>query len=160
MVSECGMKWLVVLAIIFGVLASGEDLWRRRVSNPIALGAFLSGLIAHTVLEGLRGAGDALAGSLIGFVIFLVFYLLGGMGGGDVKLMAGFGAILGVERILIAAIMAALIGGLMALGYLLVKVVRRWVLPPGVTSGSGFKDSIPYAPAISLGVVLSFLSDL
>ncbi len=151
------MTWLVVLAIIFGVLASGEDLWRRRVSNPIAVGAFLSGLVANTVLEGLRGAGNALAGSLVGFVIFLAFYLLGGMGGGDVKLMAGFGAILGVERILIAAIMAALIGGLMALGYLLVKVVRRWVLPPGVTSGSGFKDSIPYAPAISLGVVLSFL---
>ena len=150
------MTWLVVLAIIFGVLASGEDLWRRRVSNPIAVGAFLSGLVANTVLEGLRGAGNALAGSLVGFVIFLAFYLLGGMGGGDVKLMAGFGAILGVERILIAAIMAALIGGLMALGYLLVKVVRRWVLPPGVTSGSGFKDSIPYAPAISLGVVLSF----
>ena len=154
------MTWLVVLAIIFGVLASGEDLWRRRVSNPIAVGAFLSGLVANTVLEGLRGAGNALAGSLVGFVIFLAFYLLGGMGGGDVKLMAGFGAILGVERILIAAIMAALIGGLMALGYLLVKVVRRWVLPPGVTSGSGFKDSIPYAPAISLGVVLSFLSEL
>ena len=154
------MTWLVVLAIIFGVLASGEDLWRRRVSNPIAVGAFLSGLVANTVLEGLRGAGNALAGSLVGFVIFLAFYLLGGMGGGDVKLMAGFGAILGVERILIAAIMVALIGGLMALGYLLVKVVRRWVLPPGVTSGSGLKDSIPYAPAISLGVVLSFLSEL
>ena len=154
------MTWLVVLAIIFGVLASGEDLWRRRVSNPIAVGAFLSGLVANTVLEGLRGAGNALAGSLVGFVIFLAFYLLGGMGGGDVKLMAGFGAILGVERILIAAIMAALIGGLMALGYLVVRVVQRWARPASMTSGSGLKDSIPYAPAISLGVVLSFLSEL
>ena len=154
------MTWLVVLAIIFGVLASGEDLWRRRVSNPIAVGAFLSGLVANTVLEGLRGAGNALAGSLVGFVIFLAFYLLGGMGGGDVKLMAGFGAILGVERILIAAIMAALIGGLMALGYLVVRVVQRWARPASMTSGSGLKDSIPYAPAIGLGVVLSFLSEL
>ena len=154
------MKWLLVLAIIFAVLASGEDLWRRKISNPIALGAFLSGLVANTVLEGLRGAGDALAGSLVGFVIFLAFYLLGGMGGGDVKLMAGFGAILGVERILIAAIMAALIGGLMAVGYLAVKAVRRWARPASATSDSGLKDSIPYAPAISLGVLLSFLSEL
>ena len=155
------MKWLVILAIIFGVLASGEDLWRRRVSNPIAVGAFLSGLVANTVLDGLRGAGGALAGSLMGFVVFLAFYLLGGMGGGDVKLMAGFGAILGGWWLtFMAAILAALIGGLMALGYLLVKLVRRWVRPPDVTSGSGFKDSIPYAPAISLGVVLSFLSEL
>ena len=154
------MKWLLVLAIIFAVLASGEDLWRRKISNPIALGAFLSGLVANTVLEGLRGAGDALAGSLVGFVIFLAFYLLGGMGGGDVKLMAGFGAILGVERILIAAIMAALIGGVMAVGYLAVKAVRRWARPASATSDSGLKDSIPYAPAISLGVLLSFLSEL
>ncbi len=59
-----------------------------------------------------------------------------------------------------AAILAALIGGLMAVVYLLVKVVRRWARPASVTSGLGFKDSIPYAPAISLGVVLSLLSEL
>ena len=155
------MKWLLVLAIIFAVLATGEDLWRRKISNPIAAGAFLSGLIGHTVLDGLRGAGGALAGSLMGFVVFLVFYLLGGMGGGDVKLMAGFGAILGGWwPTFMAALMAALIGGLMAVGYLLVKTVRRWARPASVTSGSGLKDSIPYAPAISLGVLLSFLSEL
>ena len=56
--------------------------------------------------------------------------------------------------------MAALVGGLMAVGYLVVKVVRRWARPASITSGSGLKDSIPYAPAISLGVLLSFLSEL
>ena len=37
---------------------------------------------------------------LAGAGVFLIFYLLGGMGGGDVKLMAGFGAVLGVPRLL------------------------------------------------------------
>ncbi len=41
------------------------------------------------------GALYALAGAAAGFAVFLIFYLLGGMGGGDVKLMAGFGALLG-----------------------------------------------------------------
>ena len=155
------MKWLLVLAIIFAVLASGEDLWRRKISNPIAAGAFLSGLIGHTVLDGLPGAGGALLGSLMGFVVFLVFYLLGGMGGGDVKLMAGFGAMLGGWwPTFMAAILAALVGGVMAVGYLAVKAVRRWARPTSATSDSGLKDSIPYAPAISLGVLLSFLSEL
>ena len=39
----------------------------------------------------------------MGAVVFLIFYLLGGMGGGDVKLMAGFGAVLGVRQLLEAA---------------------------------------------------------
>ena len=87
--------WLLGLCVVIGTLASAEDLWRRKVSNPIAVGAFAAGVIARSVFYGLEGAGAALLGSLAGFVIFLVFYLLGGMGGGDIKLMAGFGAIIG-----------------------------------------------------------------
>ena len=37
---------------------------------------------------------------LAGAGVFLIFYLLGGMGGGDVKLMAGFGALLGAKLLL------------------------------------------------------------
>ena len=39
--------------------------------------------------------------------------LLGGMGGGDAKLMAGFGAVLGVKRLLEAALWIAACGGVM-----------------------------------------------
>ena len=49
-----------------------------------------------------RAAGRALyalGGTVVGFAVFLIFYLLGGMGGGDVKLMAGFGALLGVRSV-------------------------------------------------------------
>ena len=54
-------------------------------------------LVLQTVQHGWRGAGSALLGTLAGASVFLIFYLLGGMGGGDVKLMAGFGALLGSE---------------------------------------------------------------
>ena len=107
--------WLFGLCVVTGVLASAEDLWRRKVSNPIAVGAFASGVVAQSVIYGLKGAGGALLGGLVGFVIFLVFYLLGGMGGGDIKLMAGFGAIIGsVEQVIMAAIVAALVGAVIA----------------------------------------------
>ena len=46
----------------------------------------------------------SLIGTLAGFGVFLLFYLLGGMGGGDVKLMAGFGALLGGWKVLEAAL--------------------------------------------------------
>ena len=93
-----------------------------------------------------------------GFAAFFVFFLAGGMGGGDVKLMAAFGAILGRDRIVLAAIMAALVGGLGAALYLGYRKARL-AMEQGVASGPVRKESIPYAPAISLGVLLSFLSE-
>lgn len=153
------MIWLVGLSLVIGLAASIEDLWRRRVSNAIALAAFLSGIVAQSWLHGLNGFWDAMLGSLIGFVVFLVFFLMGGMGGGDIKLMAGFGAILGSKLIVVAAMMTALVGGLMALAYLLVNKLRRVAQPADGAQAPLRKHAIPYAPAITLGVLLSFLSD-
>ena len=153
------MIWLVGLSLVIGLAASIEDLWRRKVSNAIALAAFGSGIVAQSWLHGLSGFWDAMLGSLIGFGVFLVFFLMGGMGGGDIKLMAGFGAILGSELIVVAAMMTAIVGGLMALAYLLVNKLRRAAQPAGGPLTPLRKEAIPYAPAITLGVLLSFLSD-
>ena len=150
------MYWLLGLCALFGLLATAEDLWRRKVSNPIALAAFLSGVAAQAALHGLSGVWDSLLGGVIGFVVFLIFFMLGGMGGGDIKLMAGFGAIIGSEQIVIAAIMAVLTGGLMALAFVAVHWAKK-KFGAGVTD-SALKSSIPYAPAITAGVLLSFLS--
>jgi prepilin peptidase CpaA len=83
---------------------------------------------------------------------------MGGMGGGDIKLMAGFGAILGSKLIVVAAMMTAIVGGLMALVYLIVKKLRRMARPATAAATPLRKEAIPYAPAITLGVLLSFLS--
>ena len=153
--------WLFSLCVVTGALASAEDLWRRKVSNPIAIGAFASGVVAQSVIYGLKGAGGALLGGLVGFVVFLVFYLLGGMGGGDIKLMAGFGALIpGVEQVITAAIMTALVGAVMAVVFLAVRFVKKKLGAEGKITGSGLKSSIPYAPAITAGVLLSFAKHL
>ena len=150
--------WLMALSVVIGLAASIEDLWHRKVSNWIALAAFVSGIAAQSKFHGLSGLWDAVLGSLIGFGVFLIFFLLGGMGGGDIKLMAGFGAILGSKLIVVAAMMTAIVGGLMALAYLIVKKLRRLTQAAGAPAAPLRKESIPYAPAITLGVLLSFLS--
>lgn len=109
------MTAVAVIAGLVGVAACIDDLWRRRISNWIPCSAFVGGVVLQTVQHGLRGAGSALVGALAGGCVFLAFYLLGGMGGGDVKLMAGFGALLGVKQLLQAALWTAGCGGLMAL---------------------------------------------
>src|SRR5260370_33162622 len=105
------MTLQVGIAAVIGVAATVEDLAHRRVSNWICGAALLAGLALHIATDGWRGGVSALLGAIAGFAVFLIFYLLGGMGGGDIKLMAGFGAVLGVQRLLEAALWTAACGG-------------------------------------------------
>jgi prepilin peptidase CpaA len=156
---------------IVGIAAIVDDLARRRISNWIPGSAFAAGLILQTVEGGWRGAGAALLGTATGAGVFLIFYLLGCMGGGDVKLMAGLGAVLGMRRLLESALWTAGCGGLMAAVVIVAGYVRqigssnrsvpsRAVPSEDVPSQSAAKrrrDSIPYAPAIAAGVWLSLV---
>lgn len=145
-----------------------DDVTRRKIANWIPCSAFAAGLILQTIQGGWRGAGAALAGTAAGAGVFLIFYLMGGMGGGDVKLMAGFGAVLGVQRLLEAALWTAGCGGLMAALVIVAGYIRNiWSSRNSAkveTAGAGTEskrklkaDSIPYAPAIAAGVWLSLV---
>jgi prepilin peptidase CpaA len=153
---------------IVGVAAIVDDVARRKIANWIPCSAFAAGLILRIVQGGWRGAGAALAGTAAGAGVFLIFYLMGGMGGGDVKLMAGFGAVLGVKRLLEAALWTAGCGGLLAALVILAGYVREICRSKSSAkadaaagaSASRHKlkaDSIPYAPAIAAGVWLSLV---
>ncbi|HYL74167.1 MAG TPA: prepilin peptidase [Bryobacteraceae bacterium] len=158
------------IAGIVGVAAIVDDLSRRQISNWISGSAFAAGLVLQTVEGGWRGAGSALLGTLTGAAVFLIFYLLGGMGGGDIKLMAGFGAVLGVKRLLEAALWTAGCGGLLAFAVIAVRTVRdisRKRSSAGAVAAqdaspaseeSRRADSIPYAPAIAAGVWLTLVA--
>ena len=137
-----------------GLAASGEDLWRRRISNWIPVSGVVAGLGWHVSQRGAMGLLSALGGMLGAFAIFLVFYLLGGMGGGDVKLMAAFGALLGPGGLVPLALGAAAIGGIWALAAVAwVGVKKRWLKRAERVEDA----SIPYAPAITLGAWLALI---
>jgi prepilin peptidase CpaA len=150
------MNWQIVMTVAVGIAASVEDLIRRRVSNWIPMVALLAGLIIHFIERGWPGVWSAFLGALSGFAVFLVFYALGGMGGGDVKLMAGFGALLGgASRLFEAAIWTGGIGAVIAVGVLGYRFLRSRLTASGADGGSRF---IPYAPAITLGVWLELVA--
>jgi prepilin peptidase CpaA len=148
------MNAQVWIAILVGVAAMIDDLARRRIANWIPAVALAGGFGWQIAQNGWRGCWYGLAGAAAGFGVFLVFYLLGGMGGGDIKLMTGFGALLGAGRVLEAALWTAGIGGLLAMGVLAFRALRKSF--GGVGAGAS-SESIPYAPAIALGVWLSLV---
>ena len=72
-----------------GVLvAAVTDLWNFKVHNLLTVPMLLSGLVYHTAVHGLSGLGASALGAVFGFLVLFTFYLMGGIGGGDVKLMA------------------------------------------------------------------------
>lgn len=147
------MNLSVALAIAAGLVATVEDLVRRRISNWLCLSILVGGFLCQFLAAGWRGAGSAALGALAGFGVFLIFYLLGGMGGGDVKLMSGFGALLGPARLFEAALWTAGIGGVLAIVVIAGQHIRSRLNGRSVPK----VQSIPYAPAIAAGVWLSMV---
>ncbi len=133
---------LLSIAVLLGCAASFDDLRRRAIANWINVAGLAAGLVYHTATRGPMGLAWSAAGAAVGFAIFLVFYCLGGMGAGDLKLSAAFGALLGPSGILLAALLAAPLGGLLAAACI---VWRKHV------------RAIPYAPALTLGAWLALL---
>ena len=137
------MDTLTFMAIALGCSAVVEDLRRGAIPNWVNLSAIVGGLVYHSIHQGWRGLAIACGGAVLGFAIFLAVYCLGGMGGGDVKLMAAFGALLGPVGILTAAVLTSVIGALMAAASLALRRRRK---------------AIPYGPAIVLGAWLALLA--
>lgn len=148
----------VGLALFIGLAATIEDIARRQISNWIPVTAFLGGLTLQVAEHGWHGGLTSLLGAVAGFGAFFLFYWLGGMGGGDIKLMAGFGALLGWGQLREAVLWTAGCGGILAVAYLLANEVRRawrkWRGQPGAPERI---ETIPYAPAITLGAWLALV---
>jgi prepilin peptidase CpaA len=151
------------IAILVGLAAAADDLARRHIANWIPAAALAGGFGWQIGQKGIwTGTLHALGGATVGFAVFLIFYLMGGMGGGDVKLMAGFGALLGLPGVLWAALWTAAFGGVIAIGAVAWQgarqLIRRGLRRAEAEGEVGERqESIPYAPAIVLGVWLALV---
>ena len=108
----------VLLGLV--LLAAFLDLRTRRIPNWLTVSGFAIGL-AFRVPHGAGPFFDGLAAGLIAFGLALPVFALGGLGGGDVKLLAAVGTFLGVERLWAALLVTVLAGGALAT----VAVVRQ-----------------------------------
>ena len=96
-------------------IGSITDVRERRIPNLVTGPVIAAGLMLHAICGGWRGLGDsALAGAIAGG-IFLIFFLAGGMGAGDVKLMAAVGCFAGTSALPLVVIATAIAGGVFAL---------------------------------------------
>jgi len=136
---------LPLLAVTaLGFVAALTDVRTRTIPNWISVSLALFGLGWNAWQAGLPGLAAASLGCLAGFGIFLVFYLLGAMGGGDIKLMAALGAVLAVPALFEAAVWTAILGAILAVLAHTFALLRKTKVA-----------AIPYAPAIVTGAWLT-----
>ena len=103
------------IALGVSAVACVTDLRTRRIPNSLTLGGAAVACAYALFFHGVRGAGISALGFGAGLAVFLPFYALGGLGAGDVKLVACLGAWLGPVPALWTALYAALAGGVMAI---------------------------------------------
>ncbi len=121
------------------VLAGVSDLRSQRVPNVLTLCATIFALALHCFSGGLAGLLFGVGGLATGLALLIGFYMAGGMGAGDVKLLATVGAFVGPAQVLWVFFFAAIAGGLYALGLLLVVAVSR---PGGINAARGLRSGI------------------
>ncbi len=156
-------------AMAIAAAATVTDLRSRTVPNRLTAAGAALGLCLNFWTAGTAGLGRSIAGAAAGFCLFLPFFLLGGMGGGDVKLMGALGACAGALLIVQTALAASIAGALLALavaaksglmrrtlantGRLLARWARRGPRPdPELNLDAPGVLSIPYAVPIAAGL--------
>jgi prepilin peptidase CpaA len=128
--------WPLLFISAAMIVAAVIDGWKLKVPNwltyPLVLGGWAFGL-CHNLgwLEGsgVGGIGASLVGTLAGFLLLLPVYAIGGMGAGDVKMQMGFGAWVGayfgiadgLRIVWWAFAVAVVIGGVIALGMIIIR---------------------------------------
>jgi prepilin peptidase CpaA len=120
------VAWVVSIILVEAAVIDGLKL---RVPNWLTFHLVVGGLIYGARSHGTPGFLWALTGMGVGLATLLPLYAIGGMGAGDVKLMAGVGAWMGPAITFWAFVTSAVVGGVMAMAMVAWsgQFIRHWV---------------------------------
>src|SRR5437867_705886 len=122
----------VVLVVLFLVVMYTDFRW-LRIPNVITYPTMVIGL-AFGAAEGIPGGlfigglADHVLALVLAFAIAYPFYAAGGLKAGDSKLLMAIGAVRGTNFLFVSAVYGAIIGGIIALGFI---ATRRLMRPAG-----------------------------
>ena len=102
-------------AVTIALVACATDLRSRRIPNVLTFGAAAAGILFHAAAPAGDGVTVAMLGWVIGVAAFFIPFALGGLGGGDVKLLGALGAWLGPMATVWVVLYTGVAGGVMAI---------------------------------------------
>ncbi|WP_018923519.1 A24 family peptidase [Salsuginibacillus kocurii] len=135
----------IVLLLLLAICVV-TDVRNRKIYNKVVYPGLLFAFIFHTIQAGWEGISHSFLGFLLGFGLLLIPYLMGGMGAGDVKLLAMVGAFKGAAFVFYTFIYMAIIGAVIALAIIL---FRRGFLKSLIYKFSSMKSGVKYSAGLS-----------
>ena len=117
----CGY-WFVAIFAVVAAYIDGKEL---RVPNKLTFPMIMAGWVFSMIAFELQGQawyyglGYSLLGTIVGGLTLLPFYAIGGMGAGDVKMMAGIGAWVHTTHVFNSFCVGAIVGGVIAIAMVL-----------------------------------------
>lgn len=141
-----GPSWELLVATAYSILfvvVLFIDLEHRLILNRVIYPSVIVAAAISPLWPEL-GLSKALVGGVVGFLVMLLPCLLGGMGGGDVKLAGLIGVMVGFPLVCVALVITILTGGLTASALM---VLRR----------KGRKDTMAYGPFLAVAGVVTLL---
>jgi len=165
LLSKCGGTDCVL--ILFVLLCAVTDVWKKKIYNWATFPAVILGIGLNFIYSGWIGAGNSLLGVLAGFLLLYFFYLGGGIGAGDVKLLMGVGALKGPLFVFKGAAGGIFVAGVITIFWMLVngtllKSFKNVIFPLFTSAVSGFKvsplpqtksPSLPFGFYLCIGII-------
>ncbi|MCF6092699.1 prepilin peptidase [Microaerobacter geothermalis] len=134
------LPFLAILSVI-----TVSDLKYQIISNKVVYSGMILFLILRFFIRPLPYIDYILGFFIAGGLLFLIAVITrGGMGGGDIKLMAMIGLVMGWKMALLSFFIASFIGGMIGVMLLLTGTVKR-------------KEPIPFGPFIAIGTAVTYL---
>lgn len=110
--TENWAMWAVSVTLVVAAVIDGLYL---KVPNKITYPLIVAGWVYSTFSGGLPGLGWSLAATFFGLALLFGLHLIGGMGAGDVKLLAGIAAFVHIEHTWYIFVATTIVGAVMAL---------------------------------------------
>lgn len=148
------------------------DVRTREIPNELSGLAAMTGVAANLWLFGVPGFSQSALGMVLPLVLLVPLFLLGGLGGGDVKMMVAVGSLVGPNLLLGSLILGTIAGGLVAV-YRASRLRRvsatfaslsrmtrgafteRSLAPLRVSQDSPEAITLPYSVPLTVGTIAS-----
>lgn len=143
---------LIMMSVML-LVAVWSDQRTHRIPNLLMLLMLMSGLSLRYFLEGSAGLVNSLIGVGAGFLTLIVPYVRGGMAAGDVKLLAAVGAFVGPVIVVMAGLIATVIGA--SVGGVLLALHRY--RNNNASIEQMLTTKFPFAASIALGTASALI---
>jgi prepilin peptidase CpaA len=149
--------------------AALQDVRERLIANRYSIVLLLLAALQHAATAPsptawLMATGQTLAVAGALFLVGFLLWRMGGLGGGDVKLLVAAAFFVGPDGIIVLLVGTVLAGGVLALVHLAVgamlPAVTGLVAHSALPASAGGRRSIPYGVAIATGAACAIVPSL